>query len=1171
MTSSQLVVLPTYKLDSNLVLLPGIIYNVTFSRFKAATLLSRFRDQTNELALVRNLLNEYEFGNEKHVQSNEKIVDADDAVNPGKISSEAWEGIQRFVAFESKVRSERENFKDAEDATDDSDDAASVKTLTGSEFDYLILAVAPNLDKINDPQTHQRSSCSVGVGAGVISTVVRIVGITDDTTSIKFTFQALTRGVNLGYKSSNANETLIEIIDWNMQFAKAKNQFLHLNQRVSELFAAIDNFVVKYRQALNTAGNLAKKAKAGTTGAKDTGDLFTLNPLANSLYLQLAGSKDFSKAYTSLQTIYSTFDNNQKTVDSVSILRLIDLTCAIMPFPNHQKLTLLLKVSPIERIDEMIIMINQLISVFDNLKGNGELINHWFYKEATNTQRANVVANQLKSIRLVLEGMATIKGKNQPGSPPNRQLIRKPPSQMNQSSNNGPGGSGGGDEFEDDVDDDDDLRLIRDFIKNKLPNIVGISNDAKRLIIKDFKRIKTAQPGNSDFHVIRNYLDVVVDLPWDKFVTKFQSNKDIDISSAKAQLDADHYGLEHVKTRLIQYLVVLKLLGMNAEAEFETKRAEHELLLKNSNKGKTSKSEYANNSSSSSSSPSSIIIANNDETKVAHESAREQNQKTKEQIKQEELIKIRKSAEALNSVQLISSKNGKAPIILLAGPPGTGKTSLAKSIARSLGRKFQRIALGGVRDEAEIRGHRRTYVGAMPGVIVQSLRKARSMNPVILLDEIDKVAGGADGANKVHGDPAAALLEVLDPEQNSAFIDHYLGFAVDLSQVIFVCTANEPYEMSRPLLDRLEMIEVGAYDYNEKSIIGTKYLLPRQIKRNGFPSDDLVKIDELVMEKVITDYTREAGVRNFERKLATICRHKAVEYAKLLGVQGGEVAAEDVIYDPVVQASSLPRYLGIPHSPFGKELLEPFQANKFGVVNGLSYNSDGSGSVLIFELIGFQNDKQNSSLNMTGRLGQVLMESAKIGLTFVKLVLYRDLLNLDDQFGENEIRPIDKLNSLEIHLHVPSGAILKDGPSAGITMALLFLSLIIERPVPFDIAMTGEITLRGSVLPIGGVKEKLLGAHFSGMKKVILPRENRKDIINEYCLGINDDSQLNDLLIDNERNKVDYKRREPEEYIFKKLGIKLYFASEFWDVIKVVWGDELLVKLDQARLIEYHL
>lgn len=437
------------------------------------------------------------------------------------------------------------------------------------------------------------------------------------------------------------------------------------------------------------------------------------------------------------------------------------------------------------------------------------------------------------------------------------------------------------------------------------------------------------------------------------------------------------------------------------------------------------------------------------------------------------------------------------------------------------------------------------------------------MNPVILLDEIDKIIGGNNGVNKFNGDPSAALLEVLDPEQNTSFIDHYLGFPVDLSQVMFICTANEASNLSRPLLDRLEMIEVGAYDYDEKLVIGERYLLPRQIKRNGIPNADLIDVDKSVMQKVILDYTREAGVRNFERSLGRICRFKAVEYSQSL-----EKLSE---YQPKVEIEDLPKYLGLPFANLSTELFEsPIESAKCGVVNGLSYNSDGSGSVLVFESIGFNHEGKSgsSSLNMTGRLGDVLMESAKIGLTFIKLIIYKNLLNLSDRnLSENLI---DKINNMEIHLHVPLGSIQKDGPSAGITMALLFLSLILEKPVPLDVAMTGEITLRGLVLPIGGIKEKILGAHLNGIKRVIVPRENRKDLIEEYCRSTNDFNQLNDLLLDNE-NKYNFKRCEPEKFWFDKYGITIHYAREFWDVIKAVWGDALLVKVEQARMVEYHL
>lgn len=1141
----QEVVLPTYKLDSNLVLLPGIIYNVTFSRFKAATLLSRFKNQVSNVSLITNLLNEYEFDNNEESNSN------DTNYVPAPISAECVDGINQFYQKEQQFKSKK--------GTSEETDVAPQ-----SEFDWLVLAIKPNLDKIKEPESSFEDAYQKVV------TVARVVGMVDDTTNIKLTFQALTRGYR-HKKLDKPNEALLEI-DWNSNVNDVTQDYEMLNSNVSKLFKAIDGFIVDYRQALAISSNLTKKPK-NSNDLDKKGDLLTLNPLANAFYIHLAGSKDFTKAYISLQKLFGTFSTSSSTnIDNKTFLRLIDLTCAIIPFPNHEKLKLLNKFNAGERVDEINTMVNIMIQVFKNLKENNDFVNHWFYKEATNIQKANVVASQLKSIRLVLEGMTNKNGKNinpNQQQKQNHQLVRRGGNKPAKVANN-EDESGNDDDLEDEADEDDELRAITNFIKNKLPKITTLSNDTKRLITKDFKRIKSSPPGNSDFHVIRNYLEIVADIPWDRYVTKFATNKEIDLEFAKRQLDEDHYGLEHVKRRLIQYLVVLKLLGINAEKEYEKvelekskndKQNETPSNIKNNNtsaykKPKTSLSKPRDEKlrDEKSKDDNSIVIANNDETSVAHETARNKNKKSKS------LTTIEKKS--INK-SIMVSKNNKSPIIMLVGPPGTGKTSLAKSIAKSLGRNFQRVSLGGIKDESEIRGHRRTYVGAMPGVIVQSLRKSRSMNPVILLDEIDKIIGGNNGVNKFNGDPSAALLEVLDPEQNTSFTDHYLGFPVDLSQVIFICTANEAHNLSRPLLDRLEMIEVGAYDYDEKLIIGERYLLPRQITRNGIPLNDLVEINKSVMRKIILDYTREAGVRNFERRLGSICRYKAVEYSQSLD--------KSHEYNCNVEAEDLPKYLGLPFANLSSELFEsPIESSKYGVVNGLSYNSDGSGSVLVFESIGFNHEGKSgsASLNMTGRLGEVLMESAKIGLTFIKLIIYKDLLNLIDSGISDNL--MEKVNNLEIHLHVPLGSIQKDGPSAGITMALLFLSLIIEKPVPLDLAMTGEITLRGLVLPIGGIKEKILGAHLNGIKRVIVPRENRKDLIEEYCKITNDFNQMNDLLVDNE-NKYSFKRSDPERFWFDKYGITIHYAREFWDVIRVVWGDALLMKVEQARMVEYHL
>ncbi|KAL6450698.1 hypothetical protein SBY92_000944 [Candida maltosa Xu316] len=1146
----QQVVLPTYTLDSNLILLPGIIYNVTFSRFKAAALLFRYKNLVSQVSIINNLLNEYDFNNDDHHQE-ETVADNSthngDNVNPRVISRDAVQGITHFFKYENRIKN-------------NSNDEKLI-----NEFDWLTLAIIPNLDKVKD--FHDEASSNV-------VTVARVIGIVDDTTNIKLTLQAITRGVVLQDKqrSLKSNEQLVGV-DWNYHVYDLKARFKTLKNNYNLLYQSIERFLSDYRQALNANSNgangkgnlsLVKKGDYKNIEKNDTHipssgnqDLLTLNPLANALFLQLMGSKDFNKAFSSLQNLFSQFSSNEFEIDNKTFLRLIDLTCGILPFPNRQKLSLLNKYKLDDRVTFINEMIIQLHQVFENLHTNNSFVNNWFQNDATNIQKANVVANQLKSIRYLLEGMT----KNRPSGNQRNSMTSSRPRQKITSGRVSHDDNGNNNNNEDDDDDDDELRAITNFIKNKLPGVTTLSADTKRLIVKDFKRVKAAANspgggGNSDFHVLRNYLEIVMDIPWDNYVTKFKTNKEIDLKNAKKQLDDDHYGLEHVKKRLIQYLVVLKLLGINAEANPSSSSPQSPPPPPSTN----------NNQSTS-----KIVIANNDETSSSKEQARNKNKQS--------IIEVQNDSLAPSAESIHVSQHNKSPIIMLAGPPGTGKTSLARSIASALGRNFQRISLGGIKDESEIRGHRRTYVGAMPGIIIQALRKSRCMNPVILLDEIDKVIGGNSAANRFNGDPSAALLEVLDPEQNNTFIDHYLGFPVDLSQVIFICTANDPWNMTRPLLDRLEMIEVNAYDYNEKLIIGKKYLLPRQIKRNGFPdtSEKFIDINDKTMKKIILDYTREAGVRNFERRLGTLCRFKAVEYCEWLN-------KDRKTYNPTIDENDLPIYLGVPYAN-GDVVSNDATSignSRVGVVNGLSYNSDGSGSVLVFESIGFDRrisnkDSQGSgaTLAMTGRLGDVLMESGKIGLIFIKSMIYKNLLKIDD--SDNDRQLLDKFNNLDINMHVPMGSVSKDGPSAGVTMALSFLSVLLDKPVPSDIAMTGEITLRGLVLPIGGVKEKLMGAHLNNtIKRMIVPRENRKDLIEEYSRSIEeagevlDHNLINELLKDNE--ETEFKMNQVEKYYLKKYGISLFYAKEFYDVIKIVWNDdEVLLKEDNSRLLEYHI
>jgi len=501
-----------------------------------------------------------------------------------------------------------------------------------------------------------------------------------------------------------------------------------------------------------------------------------------------------------------------------------------------------------------------------------------------------------------------------------------------------------------------ELKEIEDAIKEaKMPE------DAEKVALKELDRLSKIPSQSPEYTVSRTYLDWLTELPWSK-----TSEDSINVKDAKSILDKDHYGLEKVKERILEYLAVRAL-------------------------------------------------------------------------------KMRKDPEGAL----------RGPLLCFAGPPGVGKTSLGRSIARSMGREFVRISLGGVRDEAEIRGHRRTYIGALPGRIIQSLKKAGTNNPVFMLDEIDKLGGD------FRGDPSSALLEVLDPEQNNTFADHYLEVDFDLSKVMFISTANYRDPIPPALRDRMEIIEFSGYIEDEKVQIAKQHLIPKQMKENALTKKD-VALNETGIKELINSYTREAGVRNLEREIANVfrkvARDKIEKNTKKIKVNKKKVSD----------------YLGAPR--FYSELAE--RTTKPGVVTGLAWTAAG-GDILFIEA---SKMKGKGRLTLTGQLGDVMKESATAAMTYVRS--HTDILGLDEDFNENT----------DIHVHVPAGAIPKDGPSAGVGMFTAIVSLLTGIPVKNRVAMTGEITLRGNVLPVGGVKEKITAAHRAGIKTIILPDHNRKDL-----------------------------------------------------------------------------
>src|SRR5882672_4119092 len=581
---------------------------------------------------------------------------------------------------------------------------------------------------------------------------------------------------------------------------------------------------------------------------------------------------------------------------------LADLVAANLDAPVEEKATLIETIEVKDRIRKVLRLLTRQLEI---LKMR-ERINSQIKEEMGKNQREYVLRQQLKAIK---------------------------------------------EELGEDEGDQGDLDGLEDRIaKANLPT------EAETVAKKQLKRLRTMQVGSAEYTVVRTYLDWILDIPWT------QSTQDnLDIGSVRKVLDEDHYGLEKVKKRILEYLAVRKL-----------------------------------------------------------------------------------------------KQDKKGPILCLIGPPGVGKTSLGRSIARALGRTFHRISLGGVHDEAAIRGHRRTYVGALPGQIIQGMKKAGTINPVFMMDEVDKIG------HDFRGDPSAALLEVLDPEQNNTFADHYLEIPYDLSSVMFVATANVADPIPPPLRDRMEILEIPGYTRREKLAIARQHLIPKQLEEHGLKSEQLTITDEAV-EELIEHYTREAGVRSLERTIASVIRGVAVK-----------VAEGDLTARTIATSDDLREFLGAPK--FTSEVAE--RTEETGVATGLAWTSVG-GEILFIEATRMYG---TGKLQLTGQLGDVMKESAQAALSFVRTNAER--------YGISK----DFLEKSDVHIHIPAGGMPKDGPSAGITMFTALVSLLTGIRVRHDVAMTGEISLRGRVLPIGGLKEKTLAAHRAGIKRVLVPERNKADL-----------------------------------------------------------------------------
>jgi ATP-dependent Lon protease len=565
--------------------------------------------------------------------------------------------------------------------------------------------------------------------------------------------------------------------------------------------------------------------------------------------------------------------------------------------------------------------------------------------------------------------------------------------------------------------DDDQAKEIEE-LRAKL-NKLELPKEARTEVERELGRLERAGRESMEAQVIRTYLEWIAELPWNT-----RSDDQLDLNHAHAVLEEDHYGLQDVKDRVLEFLAVRQLRARQLAEEMDRTGEFPAGKLKEPREEATATAAPKKNG------------------------------------EDDRLITDKREAKA--------RAMAKGPILLFSGPPGVGKTSIAKSIARSLGREYVRVALGGARDEADIRGHRRTYVGAMPGRIIQGMKQAKTKNPVFLLDEVDKLG------SSFQGDPSSALLEVLDPAQNDSFTDHYLGIPFDLSEVLFIATSNFIQNIPGPLLDRMEVVEFAGYTEREKQEIARKYLIPRQLEENGL-ADKNVTFDDAAIASLVSQYTRESGVRQLEREVGKVARKVARRIATKEGV--------DPTTDGVLTAEEVRELLGRPKVHPEKAIA----AHEVGTATGMYYTPMG-GDIMFVEAsvraLAAPSAEGGApvSLILTGQLGDVMKESARAAFTYVT------------KNAEKLGIPRSRLGTVETHIHVPAGAIPKDGPSAGVAISTALASEMSGRPVRKDLAMTGEITLRGRVLPIGGVKEKVLGALRAGITDVILPKDNEADV-----------------------------------------------------------------------------